>query len=154
MYERILVASDGSSFSDGAILEAARLARELGSTLVLFHAVPFYAVPQYQLAPVMDDLPAVEATADRQLLHKHAESEARPVLDAAQRLAHLPAERIERYFLLSNSPYEAILDAAGDMNCDLIVMASHGRRGLAGLLLGSETQKVLAHGKLPVLVVR
>ncbi len=154
MYERILVASDGSSFSDGAVREAARLAGDLGATLVLFYAVPFYAVPQYQLAPVMDDLPAVEATADRELLRKHAEQEARAVFGAAERLTNLPAQSIERYFLLSNSPYEAILDAARDMSCDLIVMASHGRRGIAGLLLGSETQKVLAHSKVPVLVVR
>ena len=154
MYERILVPSDGSSFSDGAIREAARLASELGSTLVLFYAVPFYAVPQYQLAPVMDDLPAVESTADRQLLQKYAEAQARSVFDAAQGLAGLPQEKMERHFVMSNSPYEAIIDAARDMSCDLIVMASHGRRGLAGFLLGSETQKVLAHSRLPVLVVR
>ena len=154
MYERILVPTDGSPFSNGAIREAARLGSRLGSTLVLFYAVPFYAVPQYQLAPLMDDLPAVEAAADRQMLHRHAEEQARSVLDAAQGLADLPQDSVERYFVMSNSPYEAIIAAAQEMRCDLIVMASHGRRGLAGLLLGSETQKVLAHSRLPVLVVR
>ncbi len=154
MYERILVPSDGSSFSDGAIREAGRLASQLGSTLVLFYAVPYYSVPQYQLAPVMDDLPVVEATADREMLQRYAESQARSVFDAGQRRANLPKEKMEQHFVMSNSPYEAIIDAARDTGCDLIVMASHGRRGLAGLLLGSETQKVLAHSRLPVLVVR
>ena len=54
----------------------------------------------------------------------------------------------------SDHPYEAIIGAAQDKGCDLILMASHGRRGIQGLLLGSETQKVLTHSKIPVLVYR
>ena len=61
---------------------------------------------------------------------------------------------MEQQFTVSNSPYEAIIEAAKKFECDLIVMASHGRRGVSGVLLGSETQKVLTHSKIPVLVVR
>jgi len=60
----------------------------------------------------------------------------------------------EVFHTVSDSPYEAIVDAAKKKKCDLIVMASHGRRGLSALVLGSETHKVLIHSKIPVLVCR
>ena len=60
----------------------------------------------------------------------------------------------DTHFVISESPYRAIIDAANQHGCDLIFMASHGRGGVAGLLLGSETQKVLVHSKIPVIVYR
>ena len=76
------------------------------------------------------------------------------MLASAAKKANLANGKLERYFVVSNSPYAAILDAARKFKCELIVMASHGRHGLSGVVLGSETNKVLIYSKIPVLVVR
>ena len=76
------------------------------------------------------------------------------MLSLAAKKAKLSNGNLEQHFVISNSPYEAIIAAAKKFKCDLIVMASHGRRGVSGVLLGSETQKVLTHSLIPVLVVR
>ena len=131
MYKRILVPTDGSELDDAAIKEAATLARESGAKLVLF-----YAVPRYQWPP------------------ETLEGEAKQVLAYAATSSNLAGVPVEQQFTVSNSPCEAIIEAAKAFRCELIIMASHGRRGVSGVLLGSETQKVLAHSRIPVLVVR
>ena len=95
----------------------------------------FYAVPQYQWPP------------------EAIEGEAKQVLAYAATSSNLAGVAVEQQFTVSNSPCEAIIEAAKAFRCELIVM-SHGRRGISGALLGSETQKVLAHSRIPVLVVR
>ncbi len=148
MYSRILVPVDGSEFSEKAVKEAANLGHALGSKLLLFHAAAEH-VP-----PLVEGMSAATRPRERAQAKKEIEDWAQAVLSAAAKKAKLSNGNVEQHFEISNSPYEAIIDAARDTGCDLIVMASHGRRGLAGLLLGSETQKVLAHSRLPVLVVR
>ena len=148
-HKNILAPTDGSAFSDKAVKEAAELAKELGSKLVVF-----YAVPQYQLPPLTEGLSTATSRQEKERAQKALEAHAQAVLASAAQKAKLPNGTLDRHFVVSNCPYAAILDAAKKFKCDLIVMASHGIRGVSGLLLGSETQKVLIHSKIPVLVVR
>jgi nucleotide-binding universal stress UspA family protein len=147
MYERILVPTDGSLLSDRALKAAGTLARELGSTLTLFYAAPTYKLP----------MSTFEGAATRNLVpperyRRSVRAHAARLLDAAARKAGGTVTRKVCEF--SDQPYEAIIAAARSNRCGLIVMASHGWRGLKGLLLGSETHKVLTHSRIPVLVVR
>jgi len=150
MYESILVPTDGSALSDAAIREAAKLAKELGSKLVLFYAVPYY---YYPLPPLTKFAPPDSPKNDEQA-KKAMEDDAKQVLAYAAEISTLAGLNVEQKFAVNNSPYAAILDAVEKFRCELIVMASHGRRGLSSVLLGSETQKVLTHSTVPVLVVR
>jgi nucleotide-binding universal stress UspA family protein len=148
MYKRILVPTDGSEFSGKAISEAADLAKDLGSELVLFHTA------SYHLPPLMEGFSAASRPSEQEQAQKATEAEAQRILAAAASNANLEGVSVRQHFTLGHSPFEAIIDAANAFQCDLVVMASHGRRGLSGVLLGSETQKVLTHSKVPVLVVR
>jgi nucleotide-binding universal stress UspA family protein len=95
-------------------------------------------------------MPAIEAKQYKQASEKRAQD----VLTRVKKEADAAHVACTTSFVTSDSPWSAIVDAARDRKCDLIVMASHGRRGLSGLLLGSETNKVLTHSKTPVLVCR
>ncbi len=147
MYKTILVATDGSELSDKALQEATNLLDGSGAKLVLFHATPLH------LPPLTEGLSDAMRPEEREQARKTAEEQARTLLSSAAAMVK-SAGTIEQRFTVSNSPFEAIIEAANNFGCDLIVMASHGRRGLSGVLLGSETQKVLTHSKIPVLVVR
>lgn len=142
MYKNILVPTDGSELSDAAIKEAARLAKELGSKLVLFYA------------PVMQGLSPPIPAKERELVQKAMQDQAEAILASAAKNTNLAGVAVEQHFTVTDSPYEAIIEAAKELQCELIIMASHGRRGLSAVLLGSETQKVLTHSTIPVLVVR
>ena len=83
-----------------------------------------------------------------------AEAQAQSILSSATQQANAAGVSSTSLSTVSDIPYTAIIDAATSADCDLIFMASHGRRGISGLLLGSETQKVLTHSKIPVLVYR
>jgi nucleotide-binding universal stress UspA family protein len=83
-----------------------------------------------------------------------AEQQAREILMAHEASAKAAGVSCASVTSISDIPYEAIIAAAEKVGADLIFMASHGRRGISGLLLGSETQKVLTHSKIPVLVYR
>lgn len=144
MYKNILVPTDGSDFSEKAVQEAAVLARAIGAKIVLFHVVAPHRVAVYA-----DGVSFPEPSHDE--LVKEAEAKANTVLSHAAKKADGVA--VETKYAVSFTPYEAIIEAATRGKCDLIVMASHGRRGLSELLLGSETHKVLTHSALPVLVV-
>lgn len=147
MYKTILVATDGSELSDKALQEAANLLDGSKPKLVLFHAAALH------LPPLTEGLSDPMRPEERDLATKAAEERARTLLSSAAAMVK-SAGTIEQRFTVSNSPFEAIIEAANKFGCDLIVMASHGRRGLSGVLIGSETQKVLTHSKIPVLVVR
>jgi nucleotide-binding universal stress UspA family protein len=147
MYKHLLVPIDGSSFSDKAVREAVGLARATGARITLFHVAADFPPPVYVESAIL----AAHYTAGQ--YRKEAVKHAREVLaKAAKRVAG--AVEVATLHAVSELPYEAIVDAAAKAKADLIVMASHGRRGLSGFLLGSETQKVLARSKVPVLVVR
>jgi nucleotide-binding universal stress UspA family protein len=148
MYKRILVPTDGSELSDKAIEEAAKLAKELGSELVLFYAVPYHP------PPLMEGVSVVNRLANEEQAQRALEAEAKQILALAAENVTVAGPAVRQEFKRSQAPYEAIIEAAKTFACELIVMASHGRRGLSAVLLGSETQKLLTHSKVPVLVVR
>lgn len=139
MFKQILLPTDGSALSERAVLAGVSFAKDVGAQVVGFAALPDFRT-------FTADAEMLATTGDEYL----ATSEARgakilAVVESAARSAGVPcASLIAR----SNQPYEAILQAARDRGCDLIVMASHGRHGITGMLLGSETQKVLVHSAI------
>ena len=147
MYRRILVPIDGSQLADRAVKEAAVLAQAVGAKITLLYAAPAYRTPvSYSEGALLQHV----VTPER--YKRSMKAHARRLLEAASRKAKGAATRQLCEF--NDLPYEAIIKAARKHRCDLIVMASHGWRGLKGLLLGSETHKVLTHSRIPVLVVR
>ena len=147
MYKNILVATDGSKLSDKAVTHAIQLAGALGSRLTAFYAAPDYPMPAYADGVVYEPVSRKEYT-------KLAGADAERILNAVKEKADASGVDCTTAFAIAGAPWEAILAAAKKHKCDAIVMASHGRRGVSALLLGSETQKVLTHSKLPVVVVR
>jgi len=148
MFKHILVPTDGSELSDKAVRQAIEFARETGARITFFFAKPDYPVTFYGEGALIDP-----TTPEK--FAELTENQAREILGAAEKSAREAGLReCGTLATTHNVPYEAIIDAAGQCGCDLIFMASHGRRGLSGLLLGSETQKVLTHSKIPVLSYR
>jgi nucleotide-binding universal stress UspA family protein len=147
MYSRILVSTDGTSHSDRAIKAAAGLAKACGASVTIYHAIPEYRPPYYGDSVVLD-------WPDESQYMKESKKAAGKMLDKAK--ATVAAAGVPATTMLGNAdaPADAIIAAAKKAGADVIVMASHGRKGLEKLLLGSETQKVLTKSKLPVLVVR
>jgi nucleotide-binding universal stress UspA family protein len=145
MFKQILLPTDGSELSTRAVLAGVSFAKEIGAQVVGMTALPdFHALTANadMIGSTEDEyLAASEARGSKQLA---------VVADAA-RTAGVPCTTT---LVRSDQPFEAILHAARQHGCDLIVMASHGRRGISGVLLGSETQKVLVHSAIPVLVYR
>ena len=127
--------------------QASELARSLGSRITGFFASPSYPLPVYADGVVFSPVSRREYAAQ-------CRQEAERVLDVIAGKAKSAGVEFTGASAISSAPWEAILAAARKHKCDAIVMASHGRRGVAALVLGSETQKVLTHSKLPVLVVR
>ena len=123
------------------------LAKRLGAKLTAFYAAPDYPIPMYADGVVYEPVSKKEYAAI-------TEKEAGKILGAAAAKAKAAGVPCATVHAIAHAPWEAILDAAKKQKCDAIVMASHGRRGVSALLLGSETQKVLTHGKLPVIVIR
>lgn len=144
MYKHILVPTDGSDISTKAVQHAIALARLTGaklSTLSIKEPFPYSAISEMQPTPPQEFYDAQDLLASARV---------KAVVElAAAAGVECTASTVEAVH-----PWEAICDQARDRQCDLIVMASHGRRGVAALLLGSETQKVLTHSSTPVLVVR
>ena len=144
MYKRILFPTDGSEITAKALQTAVAMAKLNGAEVVALAVkdpFPYSAISEIQPMPPQE------------------------YFDAQQRVAAARVERVadaaaeagvscQSHTVEATHPWEAILDHGKAQGCDLIVMASHGRRGVSALLLGSETQKVLTHGTLPVLVVR
>ena len=148
MYKHILVATDGSALSRKAIRTAVGLAKSEGARVTGVYAIrPF--VPMSYGEGI-----AYASPRDAAAYRKAAEREAKKALatlDVEARIADVPSARA-----IANSalPWQGILRTAKSRKCDLIVMASHGRGSIGGLILGSETTKVLSHSKIPVLVCR
>ncbi len=147
MYKHILVPTDGSNLSARAIREAVAFAASTGARITGFYAAPNYSVQIY------GDFVPSDFITPREFA-KQTQRTAEQYLGAIQKAAQTAGVRCKTAHFLSDTPWQAIVKAARDYKCDLIFMASHGRRGLAGLLLGSETSKVLTHSKIPVLVHR
>jgi nucleotide-binding universal stress UspA family protein len=147
MYQRILVATDDSKLSRKAVRAAIGLAASTGASLVALHVVPRYPVSYFEGALT---LPADEVgRIERQWADK-----GRAVVDAVAEQAEAAGVKARAVITHSDNVAESIVSAARRHKCDLVVMASHGRKGLQRVLLGSETQHVLTHSSIPVLVLR
>ena len=147
MFKHILVPTDGSSLSESTITRAVTFAKETGARITFFYAQPDFPIPVYGEGALIDPTTPEQFAAS-------ASEEAKRILDHARATADSAGVVSDVDTLVNEVPYEAVIDASERHGCDLIFMASHGRRGIAGLLLGSETQKVLTHSKVPVLVFR
>jgi len=150
MYKHILLPTDGSDLSARAVKLGIAFAKSIGAKVTAFHA---------RHSALLDK--AVEMSRDshvalRQLEAREAELEkaTNTLLIGVKALAHEAGVACDVLSVSSDSPWQAIVDAANAKGCDLVFMASHGRRGIEALLLGSETTKVLTHSKIPVLVCR
>jgi nucleotide-binding universal stress UspA family protein len=144
MFTRILVPTDGSDITAKAVDVAIRLADSLGArlyTISVKEPFPYSAVSEMQPTPPQEFFDAQERIASQRI---------QSVRDACEKAG----VSCEAHTVEALHPWEAIIEYAQRMECDVLVMASHGRRGVTALLLGSETQKVLTHSKIPVLVVR
>jgi nucleotide-binding universal stress UspA family protein len=145
MFKHILIPTDGSDLSRKAVLYGVRLAKESGAKVTALTVAEPYPVAAIDAVRV----PLAEDEYDEQssALCEKALQQVAMAADAAG----VPCETIRE---VHDQPYRAIIDTAHALSCDLIVMASHGRRGISALLLGSETVKVLTHSTIPVLVYR
>jgi nucleotide-binding universal stress UspA family protein len=148
MFKHILIPTDGSKLSAQGVKAGIRLAKALGARVTALHVIPPY-------------LPVLYAGLDghvqgdaRRSFKANSERAARLALAVAEREARAAGVPCKASFTTDPEPWGGILRTARAAKCDAIVMASHGRSGLGSLILGSETQRVLAHSKLPVLVAR
>jgi nucleotide-binding universal stress UspA family protein len=147
VYKRILVATDGSKLSNSAVEHALRLADITGAEVVALKVVPRYPQTYFEggVALANDEVKRIE---------KQWQEEAIQVVNAVKAQGQKLEVKVKTTTVKSDLIAEAIMAAAKRQKVDLIVMASHGRRGLKRLLLGSETQQVLTHSQIPVLVLR
>ena len=145
MFKHILVPTDGSKLSEKAVKQAVRLAKQLGARMTAFHVMPKFHSSTYQMELLQMSVGEYD---EARLEH------AQQFLRYAERAAKAAGIDCEGRHAVGDHPYKEIVKAAQKNGCDLILMASHGRRGIEGFLLGSETQKVLTHSHVPVLVYR
>jgi len=145
MFKHLLLAVDGSPLAEAAFHKAVALAHDLNARVTAVRVSPSYHVLTYQVEMLTDT---------REEYVKAAWKEATRYLARLAIEASAAGVECKTAYAVNDHPYEAILKTAEEQGCDLIVMASHGRRGVQGLLIGSETQKVLTHTKIPVLVYR
>ena len=147
MYQRILVATDGSELSRKAVDHAIALAALCGAELLALTVVPRYPQSYFEggIALQPEEVGRVE---------QQWEQDGQALVDAIATQAQKQGLRVRALTVKSDVVSDALLAAATKHHCDLIVMASHGRRGLQRLLLGSETQHVLTHAAIPVLILK
>jgi nucleotide-binding universal stress UspA family protein len=147
MYKRILIPTDGSAVARKAVKQGVALAKAIGAKVVGFFSPADYRALIYAeyVSPVLVSAEQFEGQAA-----KAAEKR----LSFVEKTAAAAGVPYESFYLPGIAPWEAIIEAAKRKKCDLIFMGSHGRSGLAGIVLGSQTVKVLTHSKVPVLVTR
>ncbi len=147
MYKRILVATDGSKLSQKAVDHALDLADLSGAEVVALKVTPRYPQSYFEGGVAL-------AAAEVGRIEKQWQQEALDVVNAVKAAGQKREVRVKAVTVKSDLVSDAIIAAAKRQKCDLIVMASHGRKGLKRLLLGSETTQVLTHSHIPVLVLR
>ena len=143
MYRHLMVPLDDSPLSAETVPQAVQLARTLGAKVTFFHARADYGA---------SSIGALERVMSPAAFNDNMAGEARAILAKAEVVARAAGVPYDSVVTTSDRPHEAILTTADARGCDLIFIASHGRRGIKGLMLGSETQKVLQHTTIPVLV--
>jgi nucleotide-binding universal stress UspA family protein len=149
MYTNLLVPTDGTKLSGKALAQALGLAKALKAKVAVL-----YATPMYHAEPMAEGGGPIIGHRSKADFERLAARAAQRVLDAAAAKAAAAKVECKTLHVVSDAPWEAIIAQARKQKCDAIVMASHGRGGLAAMLIGSETQRVLTHSKLPVVVVR
>ena len=147
MFQHILVPTDGSDFSNKAVSTAARLAHALHAKLLVLHVRSPIETPHHVEGGALTHMGG-------KIVMQEIEDEERKLLDAALEIAAADGTAAETAFVAGYSTCDAIIRIAREQRCDLIVMASHGHHGLTSFLIESETQKVLAHATVPVMIVR
>jgi len=147
MYKHLLIPTDGSELSSRAVVSGIELARTLGAAVTFLYVQPEFPLP-------IAGEGAMLAPESREEFSQGTREQANRILDEALAIAKQAEVQANALTEASDIPYQVIINAARGQNCDLVFMASHGRKGLAGLLIGSETHKVLTHSKVPVLVYR
>lgn len=147
MYKRILIATDGSPLSDRAVETGLSLAALSGAAVVALKVVPRYPRSYFEGGLPVD-------TTDIKRIEKQWGDAAQALVDGVKASGDAQGVDVKAIVAKSDLVAEAVISAAKKHKCDLIVMASHGRKGLKRLLLGSETQHVLTHSHIPVLVLR
>lgn len=148
MFKHILLPTDGSKLSDRAVQRGIDLASALSARVTAVHVIAEFRM-------MADESFALPTGADlKRRYDKEAKARAEKMLEKIGERAKAAGVKFEGIAITGDVPYEEIIETAKKRKCDLIMMASHGRRGLSGLLLGSETSKVLTHSKVPVLVIR
>jgi nucleotide-binding universal stress UspA family protein len=148
MFKHILLPTDGSKLSDRAVQRGLELADAVGARVTAVHVIPEFRF----MADEGFILPnSVEL---QRRYEKESKLRAEKMLNKIGERAAAAGVKFDGVAVSGDVAYEQIIETAKKRKCDLIMMASHGRRGLSGLLLGSETSKVLTHSKIPVLVVR
>jgi nucleotide-binding universal stress UspA family protein len=145
MFKHVLLPTDGSKLSETAVRKGVQFAKSLNARVTGCSVVPKLHFFNYD-----SDMP----TAIKEQAIQECKQQAQNHLDFVRRTAKEAGVPCDTVCETDDQFHEAIIDAAEKQGCDLIMMASHGRRGISGLLLGSETQKVLTHSKIPVLVYR
>jgi nucleotide-binding universal stress UspA family protein len=151
MYKHILLPTDGSKLSTKGVQQAIKMARALRAKITAVHVVASY----HQLLRDQEDgfmMPVIATL--KEDFEDRAAARAKEILSPVKEAASKAGVRCDTVTAIGDFPFEAIIKQARKSKCDLIMMASHGRSGIKGLLLGSETAKVLTHSKIPVLVVR
>ncbi len=147
MFKNILVPTDGSKLSHKAVKEAIELAKKTGAKLTALHVYPKFAGSPYgTFGPAEDVLEEAHKKQER--------AEGDSLFATIRKLTEAAGVPLDAVLVESNDVWKQIITTARKKKCDVICMASHGRRGIAGVLLGSETHKVLTHSELPVLVLR
>ena len=145
MFQHILVATDGSPLSTTAVDNALALARDAGAKVTVLTAIEPFHVLSTDSKQISDT---------RETYERHTKAEAARHLAEAERKAKALGIQCNVIQMEHEHPYKAIIETAKKSGCDLIAMASHGRRGVSALVIGSETTKVLTHSSIPVLVYR
>lgn len=143
LYTHLLLATDGSEGSNHAAALALELAASLHARLTVLHATPLFRPTEMHAHAII-----------RETYHaaRCARDHARRILEPIERRAHAAGIRCETRHVMSDKPWQAILDAVAERGCDAIVMGSRGAHGVRGMLIGSQTDRLLAHCRLPVLV--
>jgi nucleotide-binding universal stress UspA family protein len=147
MFTHILIPTDGSELSKRAVKKGIEFAKQINARITTLHVVPEFRV-------IADESFVSLSPAAKKRFEEESRQKAEKMLDAIVQQAKEQGVRCAAVAAANDLPYQQIIDTAKSSKCDLIMMASHGRRGIASVLLGSETAKVLTHSTIPVLVVR
>ncbi len=147
MSKHILLPTDGSPVSDKAVKRGIEFAKKIRARVTALHVVPeFKFMADEGIVPLSPAL--------KKRFQDEGLARAKAMLEAVAKQARSRGVRCATLCVSSDQPHQEIVATTRRKKCDLVMMASHGRRGLSSLLLGSETAKVLTHSKVPVLVVR